>query len=726
MSEPATVERLEKHLGLFDVYAICTGAMFASGFFLLPGVAAANAGPAVIVAYALSAVLMIPGIYSIAELSSAMPRAGGAYFFIHRSLGPWMGTIGGIGTWFVLVLKSAFALLGMGAYLVIFLEIPMIPLAVALTVAFGVLNVLGAKETAWLQTALVVVLVGIMAYYVTQGLIHVGGQGFREVAERQLTPFMPFGATGLISTTGLVFISYAGLTKVAATAEETENLDRNLPLGMFLALGTVAAIYVGGVYIMVGTLDPAALHEDITPVATAGSVFLDWLPGPTELVLVVIAAIAAFASTGNAGILTASRYPLAMARDELVWSGFDRVGRFGTPTVGIVATCLLMIFSIVFLDVERLAKLGSAFLLLSFALVNLAVIIMRESKIEAYAPGYRSPLYPWMQVIGVVSMLGLIPLLGVFSGLFVLAIVVSSSVWYVFYARGRVAKRGAIFSLFSRLARLGDPGVDLELWRLLQERGTSDEDSYEELVARAIVRDLPDATTLEAAIDAVVPALADELGRAPEAIRRRMHTAGDKAVTPGGSVTAMFEVLLGDIEHPSLAIVRAPRGVRVGAWREYPGQDPTEESQQDERRRPRRQQDDDGSRVVTALIFLVSPEQQLTQHLRILAELATQVDEADFPLRWRLADGEHGLKEALLRHEYFVTIDVRPDGAARELAGSRIRDLRWTQNTLVALVRREDQTLFPRGGTRLREGDRVTVVGPPSEIEELFERYCRP
>jgi amino acid transporter len=109
--------RLSKELGLLDVYAISTGAMFSSGFFLLPGVAAAGTGPSVILAYLLAGIFILPAMLSVAELSTAMPRAGGAYYFLDRSLGPLVGTVGGLGAWFGLVLKSAFALVGMGAYL---------------------------------------------------------------------------------------------------------------------------------------------------------------------------------------------------------------------------------------------------------------------------------------------------------------------------------------------------------------------------------------------------------------------------------------------------------------------------------------------------------------------------------------------------------------------------------------------------------------------------------
>ena len=121
---------LKKELGLLNVYAIATGTTLSAGFFLLPGIAFRDAGPAVILSYLIAAIPLIPAMFSMAELATAMPRAGGAYYFLDRSMGPFIGTIGGLGTWLALILKTAFALIGMGAYLSIFWEdVPIINLA---------------------------------------------------------------------------------------------------------------------------------------------------------------------------------------------------------------------------------------------------------------------------------------------------------------------------------------------------------------------------------------------------------------------------------------------------------------------------------------------------------------------------------------------------------------------------------------------------------------------
>jgi basic amino acid/polyamine antiporter, APA family len=697
--------QLDKRLGLLDVYAICTGAMFASGFFLLPGIAAANAGPSVILAYFVSSLLMVPAMYSIAELSSAMPRAAGTYFFIHRSLGPLAGTIGGLGAWVVLIAKSAFALVGMGAYLALFIDVPVVPVAVALTIGFGVLNVLGAKETARLQVWLVAVLVAVMAFFIVNGLFEVFVVS--PVSRARFSPFLPFGVEGLVSTIGLVFISYAGLTKVSSAAEEIRDLDRNLPLGMILSLLTVGAIYTLGVTILVGVLPPAELRDDLTPVASAGAVVFDWMPGNLGVVLVVIAAITAFASTGNAGILTASRYPLAMARDRLLWAGFDRLGRFGTPTLAVVVTSGLMILAIVFLDVERLASLGSAFLLLLFALINLSVILMRESRLASYAPGYRSPLYPWLQIAGFVTTLGLIFTLGPFYVITVMIIVVFSALWFRFYVRDRVPRRGAVYGLFRRIGELHDEGVDAELWSILQERGASEGDSYDELIVRAPIVEFDRRVELSQVTQAAAEAFDEMVALTAQDLVERLEIAFSRGIVPERSPAAVFDVLLPGLEHSQVVLVRARRGVRVAGAGRFPGSGSTGQAPSE-------------SGNVTALLFLASPEGEVTQHLRLLAQLVSMVEERGFARAWLRAASDQELIETLMRDERFASVVVGDPGPAARMVDKRLREISFPGNTLIATVRRGDRTIVPDGDTLLREGDRLTVLGSPEDVAELL------
>ena len=158
--------RLTRSLGLRHVFALSTGAMLSSGLFLLPGLAASKAGPAAVVAYLLAGVLAVPAMLSVSELATALPKAGGAYYFLERALGPAVGTVAGFGTWLSLVLKDAFAMVGMSAYLVLILDVDATKLALALIALFTLVNVIGSKASASVQLVLVVVVLALSLIHI--------------------------------------------------------------------------------------------------------------------------------------------------------------------------------------------------------------------------------------------------------------------------------------------------------------------------------------------------------------------------------------------------------------------------------------------------------------------------------------------------------------------------------------------------------------------------------
>ncbi|MFV2039112.1 MAG: APC family permease, partial [Acidimicrobiales bacterium] len=302
---------MTRSLGLGHVFVLGSGAMISSGLFLLPGLVVAKAGPAAILAYFIAGLLAIPAMLSVAELSTAMPRAGGSYYFLARALGPAGGTIAGMTTWLSLVMKDAFALVGMSAYLALVVDVPAKPTAVALIAAFAFLNIVGSKTTASVQIALVLFVLVVLTVFMVWGLPHVSdGAG-------SLDPFFTSGPNGMIAAIGLVFVSYGGLTKVASVAEEIRDPSRNIPLGMALSLAVSTVVYTLGVLVVVATVPADALHDDLAPIHTAAETFMP----AAGVAFVVAAALASFASAANAGILAAARYPMAMGRDGLLGPG---------------------------------------------------------------------------------------------------------------------------------------------------------------------------------------------------------------------------------------------------------------------------------------------------------------------------------------------------------------------------------------------------------------------
>ncbi len=698
---PPTFTRLKKQLSLFDVYVIATGAMISSGFFLLPGIATSYTGASVVLAYLLAGVLILPAMLSQAELATAMPRAGGAYYFLDRTLGPLVGTTGGVGTWLALVLKAAFALIGMGAYLQIIFDVPIKTTAIAFTVVFALLNIVGAKESSGLLRVLVMTLLTILTFFLLYGLSEVFAD--RGDIPGRFTPFMTHGVDGLLGTVGLVFVSYVGLTQVASLAEEVKNPDRNIPLGMGLTLLTVTAIYAVGVFLMVSVLGVDRLSDSLTPVADTAAAISGWLPRRAVVYLIVAAAVVAFAAMSNAGILAASRYPLAMARDRIFPDHFATTGRFGTPVASILLTCALLVFSLLVFDVVQVAKLASALQLLLFGLINVAVIVMRESHIEAYDPGFRSPLYPWVQLAGIFVPVVLVAEMGWLPVLFTVGVTTLCFAWYIYYAQPRIAREGAIYHVFERLGRRRYAGLDRELRDLMKEKGLRAEDPFDQVVARAFVMDLASAE-----LGAVIKSASDLLQRRLPIGGEELVEAFERGVQMGGTPVshgaALLHTRLPDFDRSELVLVRCRGGLQV-------------DMDDDEMVRQA------AAVPIRAVFFLVSGEADPGRHLRILAHLAGRAESDDFVSEWQACRDEQELKETLLRDDRFLSLTLEVGTPGEALIGKALRELTMPPGSLVALIRRYGSTIVPRGQTVLREGDRLTIIGEPEGLNQLEERY---
>jgi APA family basic amino acid/polyamine antiporter len=382
-------------------------------------------------------------------MATAMPESGGTYLYIDRAMGPLFGTVAGIGAWFSLVFKSSFALVGLGAYLLL-----LVPLSAGLVkaVALGlaalivVLNIVGTEQSGKAQSVIVTAVVGaLVAYVLNAGLV---------VEPARFQPFAEKGAGGVVTAAAFVFVSYAGVTKIASVAEEVENPDRNLPLGILVSMGAMMVLYTLVVAAVVGMNDPVVLSTSgpgdgpsLTPMADgAGQIF-----GGVGVVVVSVVAVLALTSMANAGVLASSRFPLAMSRDSLAPRRLARVSeRFKTPRNAILVTGALLLGLIAFVRVVELAKLASAFQILVFSIVNVALVVFRESDVDSYQPSFRAPGYPYVQLAGVLGGLGLLTQMGTVPILGAAGIIVGGVVWYLLYGRSRTDRDGALGAIVAR------------------------------------------------------------------------------------------------------------------------------------------------------------------------------------------------------------------------------------------------------------------------------------
>ncbi|MEM7159677.1 MAG: amino acid permease [Myxococcota bacterium] len=447
------MKELERSLGLLSVVAISVGAMLGGEIFLLPAVAAGMTGASLWLAYLLSALLVIPSAMTKAELSTAIPSAGGSYLFVERAMGPMAGTIAGLGLWLSLLLKSSFALAVLGSYLDLVLDIPTAPVAMGLLVGVVALNIVGVRKVGKVQTFVVggclIVLIG---------LVFVGAPQIERLhilhARPGDPPWLANGMSGLLATVGLVFISYAGVTKIAAIAEEVRDEARNIPLGIVISLSVIALVYTLVAWVLAGIFSPAELTGDTTPIATLANEVV----GSVGVPIIVATAFAALVSMANAGLLAASRFPFAMARDKLAPDVFQRVHRrYMTPHWAIALTGGSMATIVLLFDVVKIAKLASAFMIAAFVTVNVALIVFRESKAQWYEPRFRVPLYPVMPIIGVVTGLAILVAMGSVALVGLVVISGLGFALYMFYGRTRSSRLGILRQILRRKDLVRDP-----------------------------------------------------------------------------------------------------------------------------------------------------------------------------------------------------------------------------------------------------------------------------
>ena len=446
------MKKLERRLSLTSVIAISIGGML-GGIFVLPGLAAAKTGPSVWLAFLLAAICILPATLSKSELASAMPTSGGTYVYIERVFGPILGTISGIGLWLSLLLKSSFALVGFGAYMLVLISIPenyTKLIAIAFLLLIMLINILGVRKVGKVQ--ITIVSLGLV------GLIVLLFAALPEVSQELLVPFTNNGTHGLFSTVAFVYVAYAGVTKIAAIAGEVKNPSKNIPLGMLYSLGIITLIYVGITYMLVGNIPIQKLGADITPIYSLANN----IAGPTFGYVIAGIGVITLISMANSGVLATSRFPFAMALDKLLPRQLARVHKnYLTPVNTIILTCVVMTIVILFLDVEKIAKLASAFKVMMFISVNICVIVLRETAVQWYDPKYLSPLYPFVQLFGIFSGLLLLFYLGWMPIIAILLISVLGIVIYLFVGKNtsrtgvlkKYGHRPALMIFFSKQSR---------------------------------------------------------------------------------------------------------------------------------------------------------------------------------------------------------------------------------------------------------------------------------
>ena len=611
-------ESLPQTLGLADVFCISVGAMVSAGIFLLPGRAFAHVGPAVAVSYVFGGCIATLGILAVLELATAMPRAGGIYYFATRSLGPLAGTMSGLLNWAALALKGAFAIFGTAQIAHAFAPaLPVPAYGVALTAVFLFVNLLSTAAAAKMQQLLVAVLLLVVAAYVALGAGHV-----------ELARFAPFVAEGkrwsdVLWEAGFLFVSFGGLLGVVSVAEEVRNPRRNIPLGILAGLGVTTVLYGLTMAVTVGAIDAGTLAASEQPLAEAARHYY----GRAGFAALTLGALLAFVTTGNAGLMGAARYPVALARDEYAPAVFARtVGPRRVPVPALLLTGAV-VAAVQFLDLETIVKVASTVVMLSYVLTNLAVVILRESGVMNYQPSFRTPLYPALP-LGCMMLFALLVVkqgdasLGVTGGIMVFSILL-----YMRYGL-RARRETALQQLVGRMAKpdFEAAGLEAELREVVRTRDGLVEDAFDRAVAQAPTFLLPGSATLDELFDEAAKLAASATGADADALRDRLlerERSSSTVIAPGVAVPHL--VLPGAEGRFLVVIAKCEDGVPFGEDAPAGAEEP-----------------------VRTAVFLFASEDRRGAHLRSLAMVAQTILAPGFAKRWLRARTPQQLRDIFL------------------------------------------------------------------------------
>ncbi len=613
---------LQKELGLLEVFCIASGAMISSGLFILPGIAYGYGGPVIVLSYFIAGLLAMTGMLSIAEMATAMPKAGGEYFFITRGMGPAVGTISGLLSWFSLSLKSAFALIGMAAFTtIVFPNIDIKIIAISLTFVFMFINILGVKESGRFQVVLVLSLLGLMAVYLFIGLPKANLDNFQ--------PFIPHGPGSIFASAGFVFTAYGGLLYIGSVAEEVKNPNRVIPLGLIISLLIVSILYTLMVFVTVGVLPGDELSGSLTPISDGARAVM----GKPGFIVLSIAAILAFVSTANGGLLTASRYPMSLGRDGLMPHILSKVSKkYRTPVISIIITTIFLIIFLL-LDLEILVKAVSTTVILTNILSCLALIVIRESRLQNYRPVFKCPLYPYIQIIGIIGFIILLFEMGISSILITSIVVTAGFFTYWFYGRIRTDREYALLYLVERMTskEITSYNLETELKEIIRHRDNIQEDHFDKVVNNAHILDIRGTPVLEEFFQIAAEEVQKDLKLSAEEVYDALIARERENSTVLNDKLAVPHLIVPGEGTFTILIARCRKGIIFS---------------------------EKNNEIKTVFIIAGSRDQR-TFHLRALAAIAQIFNDPTFMSKWMDATSKEALRDAVFlanrnRDTYFA------------------------------------------------------------------------
>jgi amino acid transporter/nucleotide-binding universal stress UspA family protein len=406
--------RLSREMSVFSVTMIGVGAMIGAGIFVLTGIAAGVAGPALILAFGLNGVVTLFTAMAYAELGSCFHDAGGGYLWVKEGLPQPNGFLSGWMSWFAHAVACSLYSLGFGAYSghvlreAFGLNPEFLPfsldktLAVVACLLFAYINFRGASETGKMGNVVTIAKVSIIGLFIAFGaavIAHKTGW------QANFRPFMPTGLSGVFMAMGLTFIAFQGYEVIAQCSEEVVDPKRNIPRAVFYALAVVIPIYLLVAFTALGGISGEGMPtwqylgeaKEIAMVEAARQFM------PAGAVVFLIGGLLSTVSALNATIYSSSRVAFAMGRDANLPDFFSRVHpRRHTPHYSIMASVAIVAAMAVLLPIEDVASAADLMFLFIFMQVNVVVIRLRKRRPDLDR-GFRIPFMPLVPILGIIT-----------------------------------------------------------------------------------------------------------------------------------------------------------------------------------------------------------------------------------------------------------------------------------------------------------------------------------
>jgi amino acid transporter/nucleotide-binding universal stress UspA family protein len=444
---------LSRTLGLLDITMIGVGAMIGAGIFVLTGIAAGVAGPALVLAFFLNGIVTTFTALSYAELGSSFPEAGGGYLWVKEGMSGTQGFLAGWMSWFAHAVACSLYGLGFGRFALEIWQLAGLPtfglpnqlvtlvFMVIIVSLFSFINFRGASETGAIGNIVTIAKVVILLIFV--------GFGLYAMLQRpdSLEVFkenpLPNGIGGVFLAMALTFIAFEGYEIIAQSGEEVINPMRNIPRAIFISIGVVVVIYVLVAFVALGATTQTdglpvweylAQEKEVAIVRSAEQFM------PAGGILILISGLASTMSALNATIYSSSRVSFAMGRDHNLPDVFGRIHpRMHTPYWAIFLSAILIIGMGLALPIEEVAASADVMFLLMFAQVNITVMTLRRRRPDLER-GFYVPVFPWPPVIGIVTNIALAAFLAVTLGrvgLLTIGWIVVGMLFYWGYFRGK-------------------------------------------------------------------------------------------------------------------------------------------------------------------------------------------------------------------------------------------------------------------------------------------------